>query len=127
MTNGKEVKEVNFADLKRGDKLIVENLLGKNTERNEITITGIRKDGLRVIVKEECGNDKEEYTARMPGGFTKFTVGITPGIMKVRNEKEENCLYFENLKDIKTGERLSASHRSTPIEKIILIKSQQKP
>ena len=58
--------------------------------------------------------------------WTNYGLGDSVSI-STRNEKEENCLYFENLKDIKTGERLSASHRSTPIEKIILIKSQQKP
>ena len=119
-----EVNEINFADLKREDKLIVE------TEgKYEITIIGIRKDGLRVKVKEESGNEVEEYTARMTGGFTKFGVGITPGIIKIRSENEENCLYLENPKDIKTRERLSKSIRTTPIERIILIKkdeSQQK-
>ena len=122
-----EVKEIDFANLKRGDKLTIETLLGKTIEKFKITITGKGKEGLAVNVRKKYGEEEEEFTARMPGGFTMHKEeGLTPGIIKIENEEEKNCLYFENLKDAKTKEKISSSMRTTPIKKIIFIGKERK-
>lgn len=120
-----EIKEVSFADLKRGDKLSVETLLGETINTFEITIIGKRKDGLRVIVRSEYGEEVEEFTARMPGGITMHRDGLT-GYLKVEDDEEKNCLFFENLKDAKSKGKLSSAMRTTPIKKIILRTTKNK-
>jgi len=120
MESEREVKKVNLANLKRGDRLSVETLLGETIESFEIIITGKRKDGLRVNVKSKCGEEKKDFTARMPGGFT-MNRGLT-GCIKTESDGEQNCLFFENLKDAKTKEKISSSMRTTPIQKIKLEK-----
>lgn len=113
----REIKEINFADIKRGDKLMIETLSGIF----EINVIGKGKDGLRVSVKRKYGEKQEEFTAIMPGGFTMYKEkGLTQGILKIGTKEENNCLYFKNLKDIKTKEKESSSMRTTPIKKIIL-------
>jgi len=120
----KEIKEISFAELERGDKLSVETLLGKTINKFEIFITGKRKDGLRVIVRSEYGKETEEFTARMPGGITMHRDGLT-GYLKVEDGKEKNCLFFKNIKDVKTKERIISSIRTTPIQKIVLKKGKE--
>lgn len=123
----REIKEINFADLKKSDILIIETLRGEIIAKFEITVIGKRKDGLLVSVKEECGKEQEEFTARMPGGFTMHREeGLTPEILKVETEKEKSCLYFENLRNPKTKERISSSMRTTPVKKIVFIKKEKK-
>jgi hypothetical protein len=114
-----EVKEVSFTNLKRGDKLSVETVLGETTKTFEITIIGKRKDGLRVIVRSDFGGKIEEFTARMPGGITMNKNGLTK-YLKAESAKEKNCLFFENLKDTKTEEKIGSAMRITPIKKIVL-------
>lgn len=113
----REIKEINFADIKRGDTLMIETLSGIF----EINVMGKGKDGLRVSVKRKCGEKQEEFIAIMPGGFVMYKEkGLMPGVLRIGTEEEKNCLYFKNLRDIKTKEKESSSMRTTPIKKIIL-------
>jgi len=123
-----EIKEINFADLEIGDKLIIETSLEKEIEKFEITVIGKRKDGLLVSVKGERGQEQpEEFLARMPGGFTMHQEeGLTPGILKAETEAEKNCLYFENLKNPETQEKISSSRRTTPVKRIVFIKKERR-
>ncbi|MBU2634869.1 hypothetical protein KJ841_00135 [Patescibacteria group bacterium] len=106
-----EIKEISFASLKRGSRLVVEIRSGKF----EILVTGKRKNGLFVKVNTK----KEEFTARMPGGFTMHE-GLTPGVIRVAEVDKQNCLYFENLKDAETGEKISSKMRTRAIKSISL-------
>lgn len=76
----------------------------------------MRKDGLRVKVKDTSAVhplEGSQFTARMPGGYKALKPGripteeelldpsidVTKGHIKVATVAEENCLYFEKLKD----------------------------
>lgn len=107
METGQKITEISFVDLKRGSKLIVET----GSSRFEILVTGKRKDGLCVSVKTE----KEEFTARIPGGFIMYH-GVTPRVIRV-----EDCLYFENLKNAETDEKISSKMRTESIKSISLL------
>jgi len=105
-------QEISFVDLKTGSRLVVETQSGKF----EILVTGKRKNSLLVKVNAE----KEEFTARMPGGFT-MSEGLTPGVIRVVEVDKQNCLYFENLKDAETGGKISSKMRTRPIKSISLL------
>ncbi len=119
---GKEVKEISFVDLNRGDRLLVETLLGSTIETFDIIITGKRKDGLWVSVKKTLGSETEEFTAVFPGVLTKVTGDLTPCV-KIATQDEVNCLFFKNLKDIRTHERICSTMTTTPIRKVTLFKT----
>ena len=116
------VKKISFTELKRGDRFLVETLLGQTIDSYDITVTGKRKAGLLVSVKKVFGKEVEEFTAIMPGGFVMITGNLTPYI-QVATEKEQSCLFFKNPKDARTQEKTCSSSRTTPIRKITLFKT----
>jgi hypothetical protein len=119
---GVEMKEVDFNALEKGDKLVVEILPGEtDVSRYEIVVDGKTKHALRVSAKSESKDETKEFAARMLGGLTREK-GTTPGLIKISGKEEDNCLYFENLKDVKTKERICRARRTAPIGKIWLIK-----
>jgi len=122
METKQEVNKISFTELKRGDRFLVETLLGQTIDSYDITITGKRKAGLLVSVRKVFGKEVEEFTAMMPGGFVMITGNLTPYI-KIATEKEQSCLFFRNIKDTKTKEKICSSMRTTPIQKIALFKT----
>lgn len=112
----KKVEKVALVDLQRGDELFVETSFGNF----QISITGKRKKGsiALVTVMSEIEEEKEEFTARMPGGYTMHGVGLTRHI-KVSTDGESSCLFFQGLKDL-AGERIASSNRTAPIQAIKL-------
>ena len=125
-----EVEALTFDQVKRGNEVLVftgQSLQIRETPDYEIKVTGIRKSGLLVIVTSGF----EHFTARMPGSFRglrpdqlgprDFETGVTPNILKVANETEQNCLYFENPKD-ENKDRISRSMVTAPIRKILFKK-----
>ena len=115
---GEEVSEVNFASLRRGDKLKI-----TTDSELDIVITGKRQNDLLVTVDSKFRERREEFTARMVGGLT-IGEGQGPvlGIIKVSDGEDKNCVYFETLKDAGTNEKMARAMRSTPIQRITLIK-----
>lgn len=117
-------QEIILSTLARGDVLAIETSSGTSYE---ITITGVRADGLRVSVRESSSGGAREFTARMPGGFEmdirddkngtlKQGQGITPGVIKQSRPEELNCLYFENIHEASgSKERIARSIRTMPI------------
>jgi len=97
----KGVEEIDFSSLERGDTLIIQT----SFKEYEIMITGKRKDGLRVEVKEKNQRNEKVFTARLPGGFTMHGPGLTAGVIKTENEEEKNCLYFENIVYYEKGQK----------------------
>ena len=114
------VEEISFDELNRGDQLEVTISARTEPKTYKITIVGKRKNGLLV----EVNYGDRNYRALMPGGFTKFGPGVTERILKVANEDEENCLYFKNAKDLKTGNR-TGRIRTSQIEKIALFRKEE--
>ncbi len=122
---GEEMAEVDFENLKKGDKLVVETGDDEGgISKYEIIVDGKTKHALRVSVRSEWGKEIEEFTARMMGGLT-MEKGETRGLIKVSGKEEKNCLYFQNLKDAKTELRAGA-RRTRPIGKIVVIKKEEK-
>jgi hypothetical protein len=122
MKTRKEVNKISFTELEKGDRFLVETLLGQTVQMFDITVTGKRKTGLLVKVKKILGEKIEEFTARMPGGFTMHGKRLTD-YLKVESQEEKNCLFFENIKDPKTDEKICSTMRTTPILKITLIET----
>lgn len=136
-----EVESVPFSKVERGSQFLVYTKIDnepieEQVEPNyKIEVIGIRKGGLRVQVVHKINNEYEEFIARTPGGYRAalsddkrealrkgrlpYELGITPGIIQQANSTVDNCLYFENLKDLLTGEKISKSRRTSVIVKIL--------
>jgi len=98
---GVEVNEIDFENLKKGDRLIVETSDYPEEPRSKesILIASKKKtkDGdIKHLIVEFEEDANETLIAEMPGGFVKIKPedNITKGI--IRNT-ENNCLYFENV------------------------------
>lgn len=146
--NIQEVEEVKFEDLDIGDKLIIytsdnpEKELGTTYEIEADKIAKTREGKIKYLDVSfkyftkgyKDSKEREEFVAKMPGGFVKFKPkdNITPGVIR---KEENNCLYFENVnfknrfEDTKSGKRRMrscSSERTTPIRKILLIREINK-
>lgn len=107
------IEEIGFAHLKRKDEIEIET----RSSKLRITVTGKRKDGLRVQVRMiSKSGEQEKFTAKMPDKVSRYggPVPGVPGVIKI------GCpLYFESL-ERQNGLRDGAL-RTTPIKKITLI------
>lgn len=114
-----KITELDFSGLEIGDRIMAKTGSEEGSRDYEITVVGKRKNGLLVSVKSASGESREEFTARIPGGFlTGEKGGLTEGVLKIADEANQNCLYFENLKNPVTKERESSKMRTTPIREL---------
>lgn len=131
----REVTELSFDEIKRGDEIhVFTNQYPDQKEYRDveitINVTGIRKAGLQTVLVSPRLGIPQNITARMPGGFRAirpdqprdFTPGVTPGVIKVATTEEENCLYFENLKQQKGQDNPgdSKAMRTAAIRRILI-------
>ncbi|OGE19159.1 hypothetical protein A3A14_01590 [Candidatus Daviesbacteria bacterium RIFCSPLOWO2_01_FULL_43_38] len=133
-----EVASVAFGEVRRGSQINVYCVLEERTRQCfqegpdfEITVTGIRKGGLRVSVLSRLPYT-ETFIARMPGGFRTWDPGkpethlqphgIIPNEIKVASQEEVDRLYFESPQDPKTKIKLGKFIQTPPVQRILFKK-----